>query len=86
MWVANATSRPFYPRERDRAKILQEAGWALGLVLTGAETLAPIGVRFPDYAARSESLYRLSYRSAQNLTCSQSKAAEWPVKLSNIQL
>jgi hypothetical protein len=30
-------------------------------VWTGAENLAPTGIRSPDRPARSESLYRLSY-------------------------
>ena len=38
-----------------------KAGWAPGPVWTGAENLAPTGIRFPDRPARSESLYRLSY-------------------------
>jgi hypothetical protein len=42
--------------------VVQEAGWALGPVWTGAENLAPTGIRSPDSPARSESLYRLSYR------------------------
>ena len=36
-------------------------GWAQGPVWTGAENLALTGIRFPDYPARSESLYRLGY-------------------------
>jgi len=60
-WVVNVTFRPLYPRERYPVPIAQEAGWAPGLVLTGAENLAPAGIRSPDRPARSESLYRLSY-------------------------
>ena len=56
-----ATPRPLYPRERDTAPTVQEAGWAPGPVWTGAENLAPTGIRSPDRPARSESLYRLSY-------------------------
>ena len=41
--------------------IVQEAGWAPGPVWTGAENLAPTGIRSPDRPVRSESLYRLSY-------------------------
>jgi hypothetical protein len=37
------------------------AGWAPGPVCTGAENLAPTGIRSLDRPARSESLYRLSY-------------------------
>ena len=40
---------------------LQEAGWALGPVWTGAENLTPTGIRSPDRPARNESQYRLSY-------------------------
>ena len=38
-----------------------EAGWAPEPVWTGAENLAPAGIRSPDRLARSKSLYRLSY-------------------------
>jgi len=60
-WVVNATPRPLYPRERDPVPIVEEAGWAPGPVGTGAENLAPTGIRSPDLPARSESLYRLRY-------------------------
>ena len=40
---------------------VQEAGWAPGPVWTGAENLAPTGIRYPDRPARSQSRYRLSY-------------------------
>jgi hypothetical protein len=53
--VANAKPRPHYPG-KDPVPIVQEAGWAPGLVWTGAENLAPTRIR-----ARSESLYRLSH-------------------------
>jgi hypothetical protein len=44
--------------------IVQEAGWAPpGPVWTGAENLAPTGIRSPDRPARSQSLYRLGYRA-----------------------
>ena len=41
---------------------LQEAEWEDGSVWTGAENLAVTGIRSPDRPARSESLYRLSFR------------------------
>ena len=47
---------------KDPVLIVPEAGWAPGPVWTGAENLAPTGIRSPDRPARSESLYRLSYR------------------------
>jgi hypothetical protein len=55
---------------KDSVPIVQEAGWAPGLVWIGAKNLAPTGIRFPDLPARSESLYRLRYPgSSQSLTC-----------------
>jgi hypothetical protein len=59
-WVVKATPRPFYPRVRP-VPIVQEVGWAPGPVWTGAENLAPTGLRSPDRPAISESLYRLLY-------------------------
>jgi hypothetical protein len=61
-WAVNATLRPLYSRERDPVSIVQGAGWAPGPVWTGGENLAPTGFRSPDRPARSESLYRRSYR------------------------
>jgi hypothetical protein len=46
---------------KDPVPIVHEGGWAPGPVWTGAENLAPNGIRSPDRPARSESLYRLSY-------------------------
>jgi hypothetical protein len=39
-WVANATTHPFYPRERDPVPIGKGAGWAQGPVWTGEENLS----------------------------------------------
>jgi len=46
---------------KDSIPLVQEAGWAPGPVWTGAENLAPTGIRSPDRPARSESLYRRRY-------------------------
>jgi hypothetical protein len=48
---------------KDPVPIVQEAGWVPGPVWTDAENLASTGIRSPDRPARSQSLYRLSYRS-----------------------
>jgi len=40
-----------YPRERDAVPIVREAGWAPGPVWTGAENLAPTGIRSSDHTA-----------------------------------
>ena len=46
---------------KDPVPTVQEAGWAPGPVWRGAENLASTGIRSPDRAARSQSLYRLRY-------------------------
>jgi hypothetical protein len=38
---------------KDPVPIVEEAGWAPGPVWTGAENLAPTGIRSPDRPARS---------------------------------
>ena len=60
-WVVNCTPRPLFTPGKDPVPIVQEAGWAPGPVWTGAENLAPTGIRSPDRPARSQSLYRLGY-------------------------
>jgi hypothetical protein len=54
---------PLFTPGKDTVPIVQEAGWAPGLVWTGAENLAPTGIRSPDHPARSQSLYRLRYKA-----------------------
>ena len=61
-WVVNATPRPLFTPGKDPVPIVQEAGWAPGPVWTGAENLAPTGIRSLERPARSQSLYGLSYR------------------------
>jgi hypothetical protein len=58
----SSTRRPgrFTPG-KDAVPTVQEAGQAPGPVWTGAENLAPTGIRSPDCPACSKSLYRLSY-------------------------
>ena len=55
--------QPLFTPGKNPVPIVQEAGWAPGPVWTGAEKLAPTRFRSPDRPARSESLYRLSYRA-----------------------
>ena len=52
---------------KDTVPIVQEAGWAPGLVWTGAENLALTGIRSPDRSTRSQSLYQLSYPTDEEL-------------------
>jgi hypothetical protein len=60
-WGVSDTHRPLFTPEKDPAPIVQETGWAPGLVWTGAENLSPTGIRSPDRPARSQSLYRLGH-------------------------
>ena len=55
------TPWPHLTPGQDPVPIVQEAGWASGLVWTDAENLAPTGIRSPDHPARRQSLYRLRY-------------------------
>jgi hypothetical protein len=47
--------------ERDPVPIVLEVRWAPEPFWTGAENLAPSGIQSPDFPARRESLWRLSY-------------------------
>ena len=60
-WVVNATLQPLYPRERPGAHCIR--GWVgFRAGLDGCGKYRPNGILSPDRPARSESLYRLSYR------------------------
>ena len=68
---------------KDPVPIVQEAGWASGPAWTGAENLAPTGLRSPDRPARRQSLYRLRYPAH----CSASELLKFllsHIKLQNI--
>jgi len=60
-WGVSVTPRQLFTPGKDPEPIVQEAGWAPGLVWTGAENLAPTGIRSPSRPTRSQSLYRLRY-------------------------
>jgi hypothetical protein len=59
-WVVSSTPRPHFTPGKDRASIVQEAGWAPGPVWTGGKS-HPTRIGSPDRPVRSQSLYRLSY-------------------------
>ena len=59
--MVNATPRSLYHPEGDPVPNVQEAEWAPGSVLTGAENLVYNGTRSPERPARIESLHQLSY-------------------------
>jgi len=60
-WSAARPSRTL-PPGKDPVPIVQEAGWAPGPVWTGGKS-RPHADSNPDRPARSQSLYRLSYRA-----------------------
>jgi hypothetical protein len=58
--VGWSTPRPgHFTPGKDPVAIVYEVGWAPGPVWTGAENLAPTGIRSPDRPVPRESLYRL---------------------------
>src|SRR5215475_8642877 len=63
----SVTPRPLFTPGKDPVPIVQEAGSAPGPVWTGAENLAPTGIRSTDRPARSQSLYRLIYPAHYNV-------------------
>ena len=61
-WVFSSTPRLHFTPGKDPVPILQEAGLAPGPVWTGGKS-RPHRDSIPDRPARSQSLYRLSYRA-----------------------
>jgi hypothetical protein len=60
--VISSTPRPHFTPGKDTVPILQEAGWASGSVWTGGKSHLHRD-SILDRLARSQSLYRLSYRA-----------------------
>jgi len=66
-WVVRPTPRPHFTPGKDAVPIVKLAGWAPGPVWTGAEYLAPTGIRsrniqpvvssYTDWATRPTYLY-----------------------------
>jgi len=61
-WVVSSTPWPHFTPGKDPVPILQEAGWAPGLVWTGGKS-RPHRDSIPDRPVCSQLLYRLSYPS-----------------------
>jgi hypothetical protein len=86
-WGVSVTPRPLFTPGKDPVPNVQKAGWASGPFWTGAENLAPTGIRSPDRPARSQSLYRLRYpahnispRLVQNLNMWSMKKSKYHLK------
>jgi len=65
-WRVSVKPRPLFTPGKDPIPIVQEVGWAPGLVWKGVENLAPTGIRSPDRPVRSQSLCRLRYPAHNN--------------------
>jgi hypothetical protein len=68
-WGVCVTLRPLFTPRKDSVPTVQEAGWVPGLVWTGAENLAPTGIRSTESPARSQSLKHkmlLHYKTSQD--------------------
>jgi len=61
-WVVSSTPRSHFTPGKDPVPILQEARWVPGPAWTGGKS-RPYRDSIPDRPARSQSLYRLSYRA-----------------------
>ena len=61
-WVVNSTPRPHFTPGKDPVPIVQEAGWVPGPVWKGGKSRLHRD-SIQDRPARSQSLYRLSYRA-----------------------
>jgi len=78
-WVVSVTPRPHLTPGEDPVPILQEAGLAPGPVWKGGKS-RPHRDSIPDRPARSQSLYRLSYRAHEVKYCREIKGAAWENK------
>ena len=73
MWVGGQCHAPTaLALERNPEPIVQDDGWALRLVWTGAENQSSTGIPSPNRPASSESLYRLDYPGPRMENNSQS--------------
>jgi hypothetical protein len=72
-WGVSATPRSLFTPGKDPVPIVQKAGWAPGPAWTGAENLAPTGIRSPNSPVRSQTLYQLSYPAHKDCNNKQHK-------------
>ena len=84
-WGVSVTPQPLFTPGKDPVPIVQEAGWAPGLVWAGAENLTPTGIQSPDRPACSQSLYQLRY-PAQNWTVIWHNYVCWSPENPNVLL
>jgi len=86
-WGVSITPRPIFTPGKDPVPVVQKAGWATGPVWTGAENLAPTGIRSPDRPAHRQSLYQLHYPAHnKNIQRKLNADGERSLSLTNIVL
>ena len=66
-WGVSVTPRSLFTLRKDPVPIVQEAGWAPGPVWTGAENLAPTGIRSPDRPALASHYTDWATRPTNNI-------------------
>jgi hypothetical protein len=62
-WVFKATPLPLVSQKIYPVPLVKEAGWVPRRIQKDTKNIAPNEIRSPDRPGRTESLYRLSYRS-----------------------
>jgi hypothetical protein len=75
-WGVSVTPRPLSTPGKDPIPTVQEAVWAPGPFWTGAENLAPTGIRSPDRPSRSQSL-PTELPGSQTLPVPPRNAIQW---------
>jgi len=90
----SVTPRPLFTPRKDVVPIVQETWWSPGSVWTGAENLAPTGIRSPDRPAGSQLLYQLRYpaqgksvpkRISESIRAEAQQEGEYYVRISFIR-
>ena len=83
-WTVNATPRPLRPEKQIRYPSYRRLGGPQGRSRRVEKMSPPTGVRPPDRPARSESLYRLSYRDPK-LCLGEQKISYRPLTPSTVK-
>jgi hypothetical protein len=77
-------ARPLYSG-KSPVPIVRETEWAPESVWTSVENFAPTGIRSPDRAPRSESIYRLSYLLINSSCFNFSYISYFSLQITNFQ-
>jgi hypothetical protein len=84
-WGVSVTPRPLFTPRKDSVPIVQEAGWAPGLVWIGAEnpashrdprTIQPVASCYTDYGTRPTICFIVFKKSSNSLTKSERHSSD----------